>query len=59
MAFTGEPIGLAGREQALEPLEAATCPGLEVVQLLQVGLVGEEWADLFEVLLDRGHHAFR
>ncbi len=59
MALAGETIGLARGEQALEAIEAAAGPGLQVVQLLQVGLVAEEGADLLEVLLDRRHHAFR
>ncbi|MNN53326.1 hypothetical protein D3C81_1680710 [compost metagenome] len=59
VAFAGETVGFARFEQAFQPLEAAACPGLKVIQLQQVGLVAEERTDLLEVLLDRRHHAFR
>ena len=59
VAFAGIAIELALRKQRLEAFEAAFSPGLQSLQLSQVGLVAEEWADLVEVLAYRSHHLFR
>ena len=59
VAFADETLGLALGEQWLEAFEAAFGPGLQGVQLQQVGLVAEERADLLEVLPHRGHDAVR
>ncbi|MNH05317.1 hypothetical protein D3C79_646370 [compost metagenome] len=58
MALTDKTVGLAFFQQAVQTLEAAACPGLQGIELLQIGLVGEERANLLEILLNRRHHAF-
>ncbi|MNE61911.1 hypothetical protein D3C80_1571580 [compost metagenome] len=57
MAFADETFCLALLKQAIQAFEAVLGPGLQGIQLLQVGLVGKERANLLEVLLDRSHDA--
>jgi hypothetical protein len=45
-----KPSALRCSNSALQAFEAAFGPGLQGVELQQVGLVAEEWANLFEVL---------
>ncbi|MNH06508.1 hypothetical protein D3C79_658780 [compost metagenome] len=59
MALANEAFGFTRFKQAVQALEAILGPGLQGVELLQVGLVGEEWANLLEVLLNRCHDAVR
>ncbi|MCY1396535.1 hypothetical protein D9M71_115100 [compost metagenome] len=59
MALTNETFSLAYFEQAVKALEAVLGPGLQGIELLQVGLVAEERANLLEVLLHRRHDAVR
>ncbi len=59
VAFADETVGLALAEQRLEALEAGLGPGLQGIELQQVGLVLQEGANLFEVLPDRLHDRFR
>src|SRR3990167_5531277 len=59
MAFTDEAFGLASGQQWLEPGETAFSPGLQGIELLQVGLVREQWTDLLEILPDWRHDRLR
>ncbi|MNN55592.1 hypothetical protein D3C81_1704750 [compost metagenome] len=59
VAFADEAFSLALGKQWLEALEAAFGPGLQRVELQQIGFVAEERTDLFEVLPYRRHHAVR
>ncbi|MNV61871.1 hypothetical protein D3C71_1543970 [compost metagenome] len=59
MAFADEAFGLAPGQQRLESFETAFSPGLQGIELLQVGLVREQWADLLEILPDRRHDRLR
>ena len=59
MAFADKPLGLALLQQWLETGEAGFGPGLKGIELQQVSFVGQERADLLEVLTHRLHDGFR
>ena len=58
VAFADETVGLARGQQRMEALVGALCPVFEGIQLGQIGRLGEQRADLVEVLLHRRHHRF-
>ncbi|MCY1425001.1 hypothetical protein D9M71_407790 [compost metagenome] len=59
VAFADETVRLARLEYRKQALEGGFRPGFQGVQLLQVGLLGEQRTDLLEVLPHRRHAGFR